>query len=198
MNIELPIYREAYHEFSSMPRNVWAPYWLLERYVNAGISQIDRIRDAIETMAKYSGTWSLDQLTVDVHFYFICWDKAEILLNRLGEVHGDSRLVALSARFKAIAKPFNDARNHMEHIDERVQRDPSYTGHIAGDYFMMAGERFDVSEKGLKLLTDMYEEVVHIILTEDPAKRADGRDPWEGVERPPLHREPLSASRRTK
>lgn len=195
VNLDLPVYREAYHHFSSMPRKVWSSFWLLERYVNAAISQIDRIRQTLEGSWGYSGTWSLDQITVDVHFYFICWDKAQNMLEHLASIHGDSRLKTLWATFQTVSKPFNDARNHMEHIDERIERDPSFTGHIAGDKFAMAGQTFDVSEAGLKLLTDMYEEVVHIVLTEDPATRSDGHDPWANFPRLPLNRVTLRSSR---
>jgi len=196
MNVDLPIYREAYKQFQGAPREVWSALWLLERYVNAAISQLDRVREAIDTAWNYSGTWSLDQLLVDLHFYFICWDKAQNLLGRLVTVHADPRLEHLWSAFKPVCKPFNDARNHLEHIDERLACNPDQTGHIQGDTFLFAGEKFDVSPSGLKLLTDMYEEVVNILTIVKSSGESFTPEEWAALRNPPLQRVTLAPSKR--
>jgi hypothetical protein len=172
MNYELPIYREAHKLFEGMPSEHWSVIWVLERYVNGAISQLDRIRRTLDQGGGYNGTWLLDQIGLDVHSYFICWDKAQNLLRQLVRVHPNAELAKIWAEFEPICRPFNDARNHLEHIDERLARDPRNTGAVQGDFFVIAGERFDVSQAGLKLLTDMYEEVINIITL-----RINGRQP---------------------
>src|SRR5262245_35298591 len=171
-------------------------YSPLERYVNAAISQLDRVRQSIDAGWNYSGTWSLDQLLVDLHFYFICWDKAQNLLNRLAMIHGDPRLRDLWSAFQPACKPFNDARNHLEHIDERLERNPDETGSIQGEVFFFAGERFDTSQASLKLLTDMYEEVVNILTIVKSSGQAFSPDEWAALKKPALQRVSLASSRR--
>jgi hypothetical protein len=191
MNVNLPIYRGAFKQFSGTSRRVWSPLWLLERYVNAAISQLNLVRQSIDAGWNYSGTWSLDQLLVDLHFYFICWDKAQNLLNRLAMIHGDPRLRDLWSAFEPACKPFNDARNHLEHIDERLE-----TGSIQGDVFFFAGERFDASQASLKLLTDMYEEVVNILTIVKSSGQAFSPDEWAALKKPALQRVSLASSSR--
>lgn len=163
MNCNLPVYREAYKQFEGTPRNIWSVLWLLERYVNAAIAQLDRVRETVEQISDYHGTWLLDQILLDIHYYFICWDKTQNLLERLNEVYPDPKMERLWQGFRLVCRPFNDARNHLEHIDERLARNPNETGTIQGDVFVFADERFDISEAGLKVLTDMYEEVINIL-----------------------------------
>ena len=122
MNCNVPVYREAYKLSQGTRHEIWSPLWLLERHVNAAISQIARIRETTNQTSEYHGTWLLDQILVDIHFYFICWDKAQILLKRLAEVHGDPNLKNLWLKFEPVCKLFNDARNHLEHIDERLAK----------------------------------------------------------------------------
>lgn len=163
MNCDLPVYREAYKQFQGTPREIWSVLWLLERYVNAAIAQLDRVRETVGQISDYQGTWLLDQILADVHYYFICWDKAQNLLKRLNQVYPDPKMERLWHGFYSICRPFNDARNHLEHIDERLARNPNETGTIQGDVFVFASERFDISEAGLKALTDTYEEAVNIL-----------------------------------
>ena len=40
MNCNVPVYREAYKLSQGTRHEIWSPLWLLERHVNAAISQI--------------------------------------------------------------------------------------------------------------------------------------------------------------
>ena len=95
MNCELSVYREAYKHFEGTPRDVWSVLWLLERYVNAAIAQLDRVRETSEQISDYHGTWLLDQMLLDIHYYFVCWDKAQNLLEQLSQVYNDPKMKRL-------------------------------------------------------------------------------------------------------
>jgi|HubBroStandDraft_6_1064221.scaffolds.fasta_scaffold245842_2 hypothetical protein len=179
MNCNLPVYREAYKLFEGTPREVWSVLWLLERYVNGAIAQIDRIHETTHQMSEYHRTWLHDQLFLDVHSYFICWDKAQNLLKHLVKVHPDPNLLQLWERLRLFCKPFNDSRNHLEHIDERLAKNPNETGSLAGDFFIFAGERFDISDQGLNALTGAYEEVIRMITVVDASGQSLPPDQYE-------------------
>lgn len=150
MNYKLPVYREAHKLFEGMPSEQWSVIWVLERYVNGAISQLDRIHRTLNEGWGYNGTWLLDQIGLDVHSYFICWDKAQNLLRQLVRVHPNPELAKIWAEFEPICRPFNDARNHLEHIDERLARYPRNTGAVQGDFFVIAGDRFDISQSWIE------------------------------------------------
>lgn len=61
-------------------------------------------------------------------------------------------------------KPFNNARNILEHIETRMEKKHlSDFGNLRNDTFSFGGKRFDISASGLKILTDAYEQVVGIL-----------------------------------
>lgn len=167
MNCDLPVYREAYKLFGGRSPEVWSTLWLLERYVNGAIAQIDRISETTRQISEYRGTWLLDQILIDVHSYFIYWDKAQILIKHLAKIWPDPNLVRLWERFQPVCKPFNDARNHLEHIDDRLAIKPNETGSLASGTFIFAGEAFDISDQGLSALTEAYEEIIRIMTIVD-------------------------------
>lgn len=196
MNYELPVYREAFKMNQSMPMDEWALLWLLERYVNGAVAQLDRIARSLDDSFEYDGTWLLDQIGLDVHYYFICWDKARNLLKQLASIHSNPEMSEIWGQFYSICRPFNDARNHLEHIDERLQRDPKNTGSMAGNYFAIAGERFDITQAGLKLLTDMYEDVIFMLTLRIDDRRPTLDEFHLHTPRPTVHREAMTRRER--
>jgi len=139
----------------------------LERYVNGTMIQWNRIQ--ADKRALPGPGPGVDQtlmltLFLDIHFYFVCYDKAQNLLEHLARTDGDSKLGNLWQMLKPKFKPFNDARNHLEHIETRITRKYlSDFGNLENDTFTFGGERFDISASGLKILTDAYEQVVGIL-----------------------------------
>ena len=139
----------------------------LEKYVNGTIIQWDRIQ-AEKRALPWPGP-GVDQtlmltLFLDIHFYFVCYDKSQNLLEHLAKTDGDPKLDNLWQTLKPKFKPFNDARNHLEHIETRIKsKYLSDFGNLENDTFTFGGERFDVSASGLKILTDAYEQVVDIL-----------------------------------
>jgi hypothetical protein len=109
---------------------------------------------------------------------------------RLANVHADPKLKRLSDSFKPVCRPFNDARNHLEHIDERLARNPTETGSLQGEFFVFAGVRFDISESGLRALTNVYEEVIRVITMVDSSGQPFTSDAYDRLEwKPTIRRE---------
>jgi len=161
-NEALNIIRKA-HSFKAS-----AALLTLERYVNGTMIQWNRIQS--DKRALPGPGPGVDQtlmltLFLDIHFYFVCYDKAQNLLKYLAEeTDGDAKLNNLWQTLRHKFKPFNDARNHLEHIENRIRRRYlSDFGNLENDTFTFGGERFDISASGLQILTDAYEQVVAIL-----------------------------------
>ncbi len=140
---------------------------MLEKYVNGAIIQWNRIQ--LDKKALPGKGPGVDQqiiltLFLDIHFYFVCYDKSQNLVEYLASTEGDPKLNELWQELKRKFKPFNDARNHLEHIETRITKDYlSDFGNLENETFTFGGECFDVSETGLRLLTDAYEQVIAIL-----------------------------------
>jgi len=149
---------------------------ILERYVNGTILQWDRIQiDKRELLRPSLGVNRRLMLTLflDIHFYFICYDKAQNLLESFVKANSDPKLDSLWQRLRPKFKPFNDARNILEHIETRIKRKYlSDFGNLVNDTFTFGGKHFDISESGLKILTNAYEQVVSFLEPRGRAKWA--------------------------
>ena len=139
----------------------------LERYVNGTMIQWNRIQ--ADKRALPGPGPGVDQkfmltLFLDIHFYFVCYDKAQNLLQHLSKTDGDPKLNNLWQTLEPKFKRFNDARNHLEHIEERITEEYLFDfGNLENDTFTFGRDRFDISASGLKTLTDAYEQVVGIL-----------------------------------
>lgn len=162
------MYDEAL-KIQSKPRSFEAFVALLtlERYVNGAIIQWDRIqadKEALPGPGPGVDRTLMLKLFLDIHFYFICCDKAQNLLGYLSKTDGGPKLVRLWQTLKPNFKPFNEARNHLEHIETRIKKKYLFDlGNLENDTFTFGGERFDISASSLKILTDAYEQVVNIL-----------------------------------
>lgn len=139
----------------------------LERYINGTMIQWNRIHaDKRALLGPGSGVDRTLMLTLflDIHLYFVCYDKAQNLLEHLAKNDGDPQLDNLWQTLKPKFKPFNDARNHLEHIETRIKgKYLSDFGNLVNDTFTFGGQHFDISASGLQILTDAYEQVVAIL-----------------------------------
>lgn len=163
------LYREAIY---LMDRTSWeasVALTILEKYVNGAIIQRERIEtDKSALPGPGPGVDHRLMLTLfpDVHFYFICLDKARSLFRRIAETDEDPLLQNLWNRFEPRFRPYRRARNHLEHIEERIR--PTYLrdfGNLTDDIYTFGGERFDISRTGLGIFTDAYEELISILRT---------------------------------
>ncbi len=141
--------------------------FLLERYVNGAILQYQRIQS--HRAALHSSPGPPDQTTMlmlflDIHYYFICLDKAQNLFVSLAQADGDQDLLNRSERLRPLLKPYNDARNHLEHIETRLTKQYiGDLGNLSNDEFTFGGQRFDISSRSLQLVTEAYTDWVRVI-----------------------------------
>lgn len=140
---------------------------ILKKYVNGTIIQWDRIQ-IDKKMLPGPGPGVdhrlMDTLFLDIHFYFVCFDKCQNLIEYLAKTDGDPKLDVLWQELKPKFKPFNDARNHLEHIETRLTKDYfSDLGNMLNDTYTFGGDSYNVSASGLKILTDAYEQILTII-----------------------------------
>jgi len=198
MLIELEVYDKLYYDtfnkfdfFNSLSPKSKSLLVSLERYVNGAIIEwyridsekrqlINEIYRRLEEAGKIEkGVLEdkidpyvfkiIDKFSLDIHFYFICCEKVQNLIKILSESENNQELKDLWNSLNLSFKPYNDARNHLEHIDERTT--PRYIndlGNIQGDIFTFGGERYDISKKSLDFICQSYEKVLKIVKTEKP------------------------------
>src|SRR6266508_309429 len=157
----------------------------LEQYVNAAIVQWHRIQqDDAMTWAAMDEDFGLLHEGVaptpevmqllrvryfaDIHSFLIMVDKAQILFRGLVKADGGADLQGLWERSKIFLKRYNDFRNDLEHIDERIARglvEPGITdlGNVLNDTYTFSGKIMDIGPEGLKFLTDMYDEILAVV-----------------------------------
>ncbi|MBU2577537.1 hypothetical protein KKA69_01765 [Patescibacteria group bacterium] len=167
------MYNEALNFRDKTPfLDAWATLYKLEKYVNGATIQGDRIqadrkeldRDALQGVNPGVDRKLMLTLFLDIHFYFICCDKVQNLLESFVELDGDPKLKKLWRTMKPKLKIFNDARNILEHIEKEIRKENlSDLGNLQKDAFTFGGKSYDISESRLKSLTDAYEQVVSIL-----------------------------------
>ena len=145
----------------------------LEKYFEGAYNQQKRIkyaRSKIESFIKIKDNdWQAEQtqLFLDIHFYLICWDKIKILMDRIDFLINDIKFKGIIKKYSSCLEKFRKFRNHLEHIGERIEgeiwkKPLSYSwdlGNIGGDYYSFAGEKIDISEKNIKILDNLYEDL---------------------------------------
>lgn len=139
----------------------------VEQYVNGATFQWERIQ---EDKSKLPGPGPrvdarlIQTLFLDVHFYFVCGEKVKKLYKEFIEIDGGKDLKDLWAKHKHMFKKLKIARDHLEHIDERVQ-DESHRdfGNLMGDTYIFWGEKFDISRSALGELEAAYEELIEML-----------------------------------
>lgn len=105
-----------------------------------------------------------DTLFLDIHSYFICCDKVQNLIEKLVKKETNNDLSELWQELKPKFKPYNDVRNHLEHIEDRIK--PKYTrdmGNLSNNKFTFGGKEFDIGPDSLKFICESYERVCDIL-----------------------------------
>lgn len=162
----------------------------MERYVNAAILQRMRLDEDGRLLAEllHRGPTRLEVIETmgrafaDVHFFLICGDKVHGLFEYIVamEHNRDMRTVWRKKRLKLEA--FRDARDVLEHMDERVKLGELNSGGmlVNGVTFSIGDKVIDVGPKALVGLTGAYEELcaaassLPIRSTEKAASEAGG------------------------
>lgn len=104
-------------------------------------------------------------LFLDIHFYLICCDKVQNLIEKLAYKENNENLSILCASLLPQFKPYNDMRNNLEHIEDRTK--PKYArdfGNLNNDNFTFGGKELDISRGSLSFICNSYEQVLECIL----------------------------------
>jgi len=154
---------------------------LLEKYVNGSIIQQYRIQYIIEYMhnehkeraEKFKrgehvspgvNSSLMQTLFMDVHFYLICFDKVQNLIKKLSKVEKHPELKKFWQELEPKFKPYNDMRNNLEHIEERLTSENLIDfGNLNDNNYSFGGKKIDIGEDSLNFIRDSYEHVHDIL-----------------------------------
>lgn len=108
---------------------------------------------------------NINTLFLDIHFYLICFDKVQNLIEKLAYKENNENLSILCASLRPQFKPYNDMRNNLEHIEDRTK--PKHAkdfGNLNNDKFTFGGKEVDISRGSLSFICNSYEQVLECIL----------------------------------
>jgi hypothetical protein len=153
--------------------------FMLERYVEGASTQWQRIKkdmdDSNEANLKYRISnekdltsrgqfWDLmHQTLLDIHFYFVCGDKIQKMLNYIVRKEKGEDLDLFWKEWWPKLEPFNTGRNRFEHFEGQIQGEwrKGYFW-IFGNEFKIKNKEFDLSSEGLQKLTGSFEALIKI------------------------------------
>jgi len=100
-------------------------------------------------------------LFADVHFLLNCLDKVDPLIRMLERLlPNNQKLMLVHTNHDKTLKEWNDFRNHLEHIDERVRDGVSDLGNLAGSLFTFNGKTLDIGPACQKELEEIFSETL--------------------------------------
>ena len=153
--------------------NIFVPWYVVKQYSAAAEVQMGRILDGLREAERrgraHDQTWSRfqRQAFVDIHGYFTCWRQVHTMLAVIDGGVLDAGVKAVYAAHRPTLQRYRDARDHLEHFDERLRgqrrRNPVSTasgdlGNLAGSDYTFHGEIWDVSPASLDLLLTIVGE----------------------------------------
>lgn len=92
-------------------------------------------------------------LFVDIHFYFSSGALIDSALKKLQKDLADKELDEIVNKYQKQLKDLNDARNHIEHLDERIDR-VSDLGNLINGRYRFDGKFYDLYFEDMKKLKD--------------------------------------------
>jgi len=97
----------------------------------------------------------------DIHFLLILLDKIDSLLKLMIQyLPGKQSLKDVKARHQVSLKNYNDFRNHLEHIDDRIKKGVRDLGNLGDSTYTFDGERFDLGPATEKEVEDIFSEIL--------------------------------------
>jgi len=107
------------------------------------------------------------ELLTDAHSYVIAWTNVDKTLGRLVDSTGDTKLKKIRQKRKSWFAKMREARNHMEHLDERAIRltsmkhTPDIARLISGQAKSVSilGVRVDIGQRMETRLLSLLEEL---------------------------------------
>jgi len=144
----------------------------IEKYINAGIKQFERINRHRKEIEKAKSPQEFKEplvmLFFDIHFYFVCWDKVHKLFLKFCDIVGSADLEKIKTKYISDFQKYSEARHNLEHIDERLlgkargkkPKFPGDLGNLVGDYYTFWGEKYYIGNKSSETLNDFYKELL--------------------------------------
>lgn len=141
-------------------------FGILEDYFEAAKHQQRRIAHAKRALMKSCSTERIRPLFDEVHFYLICWVRIAKLGRFIAHVTRFRRTGLVLRRYHAELKERVDARDHLEHFEERLpggsRRDklaiPGDLLNMIGDFLTYGGQRIDIGPTSVRLLRALVME----------------------------------------
>jgi hypothetical protein len=141
--------------------------FLLRKAVGNARMQFQRIKTDAQSLQSpskggpsnaWEGTMALFG---DIHFLLISLDKVDLLLNlMIRYLPGNQFLKDVKARHQKALKDYNDFRNHLEHIDDRIKRGVRDLGNLGDSTYVFDGQRFDLGPATEREVEDIFSEIL--------------------------------------
>jgi len=162
----------------------------IESYFDTAKRQQRRIERAKASIHKSflhpTGVNRGKNLFYDVHFYLIAWSRIAKLARFIQETTRFSRTGLALRRFQADLKDRIDARDHLEHFEERLPGGkkqsklavPNDLLNMANQYLTYGGRRIDIGPDSVRLLKTIRDEFftgvlfdsIEVLAQEDPSR----------------------------
>ena len=105
-----------------------------------------------------------------MHFFLICVDKVQNLVEYIAKADDDPQLKKLADEVKHKFTPFNDARNYLEHIHERIRDKTDDSGLSSTDGKILNfrdrkgnWQTVEINESSIMLVRNTYDELLAIL-----------------------------------
>lgn len=119
------------------------------------------VAEKIRNMAELKKSRTM--LFSDLHHYFICWGEVNRLYIYLNKIQP---LFTLPQKYLNELKIHCDFRNHLEHLEERIERGVTDLGNMFDDEFSFNNVTIDVSVTDLMKLKELYLVLINIAKNE--------------------------------
>jgi len=135
--------------------------------------RIERARISIQkSFADAKGGRRGRNLFYDVHFYLISWVRIDKLARFIAQKTRFVRTGLVLRRYAADLKSREDARNHLEHFEERLPGGkkqsklavPNDLLNMANNYITYGGRQLDIGPNSIRLLKTIHDEFFLAIL----------------------------------
>lgn len=134
----------------------WGRINILNRYLNKMTSKMMK-----GELLKNNSFWRKHKmLFLEVHYYFICGDKINKLFQSFCSHEKSANLRILKRKHLRKLKPFKEARDGIEHIDNLIRQNNNDFGNIIKDKYSIGGKQYDISKKGLDSMVDLFSDII--------------------------------------
>ena len=130
----------------------------------------ERKKEMAEIINSHDNYSECLQLSLDVHQLLICIDKVQNLVKYIAKEDGDPKLEALWNKVEPQFLPFNEARNYLEHIEQRIRDKVDDEGLSGTDGQILQfrdregnWKEIKIDDTGLKLVQNTYDELISIL-----------------------------------